>query len=90
MAETTTTPAPSEPDTEVVQPQSRRRGIIIVVVAVIAVSALAFWWHSTFYEDTDDAQISGHLIQVSARIQGQIRKVYVDENQKVKAGDPIA
>ena len=86
MAETTTTPAPVEHDTEVVQPRSRRRGIIIVVIAVIAVAALAFWWHSTFYEDTDDAQISGHLIQVSSRIAGQVRKVYVAENQAVKKG----
>ncbi len=90
MAETTTTPAPVEHDTEVVQPRSRRRGIILVVLVLIAVAAAAFWWRSTFYEDTDDAQVSGHLIQVSARIQGQIRKVYVDENQPVKAGDVIA
>jgi membrane fusion protein (multidrug efflux system) len=73
-----------------VQPRSRRRGIIVVVVAILVVAALAFWWHSTFYEDTDDAQISGHLIQISARISGQVLKVYVDENEKVKAGDLIA
>jgi membrane fusion protein (multidrug efflux system) len=90
VADTTTTPASTEQETEVVQPRSRRRGIIIIVIAVIVVASLAFWWHSTFYEDTDDAQISGHLIQVSARIQGQVRKVYVDENQQVKAGAVIA
>ncbi len=85
MAETTTTQSlRSEQETEVVQPRSRRRGIIIVVVAVIVVAALAFWWHSTFNEDTDDAQINGHLIQVSSRIAGQVSKVYVDENQVVK------
>jgi len=90
VAETTTTHAPVEQETEVVQPRSRRRGIIIVVVAVIVVAALAFWWHSTFYEDTDDAQISGHLIQVSSRITGQVSKVYVSENQVVTKGAPIA
>jgi len=90
VAETTTTPAPTEQETEIVQPQSRRRGIIIIVIAVIVVAALAFWWRSTFYEDTDDAQVSGHLIQVSARIQGQVLHVDVDENQVVKKGDPIA
>ena len=37
-----------------------------------------------------DAQISGHLIQISSRIQGQVGKVYVAENQVVKKGDPIA
>ena len=90
MADTTTTPASTEQDTEIVQPRSRRRGIIVIVVAVIVVAALAFWWHSTFYEDTDDAQISGHLIQVSARIAGHVSKVFVDENQRVKAGQEIA
>jgi membrane fusion protein (multidrug efflux system) len=90
VAETTTTPASTEQETEIVQPRSRRRGIIVIVLAVIVVAALAFWWHSTFYEDTDDAQISGHLIQVSARIQGQVLHVDVAENQVVKKGDPIA
>jgi membrane fusion protein (multidrug efflux system) len=90
VAETTTTPAPVVHETEVVQPRSRRRGIIVVVIALVVVAALAFWWHSTFYEDTDDAQVSGHLIQVSARIQGQVRRVDVEENQLVKAGDVIA
>jgi membrane fusion protein (multidrug efflux system) len=91
VAETTTTAAQPEPDTttEVAQPRSRRRGIIIVVVAIIIVAAIAFWWHSTFTEDTDDAQVNGHLIQVSSRIAGQVQKVYVDENQMVKKGDPI-
>ena len=91
MADTTTTTVQPEPDTttEVVQPRSRRRGIIIVVVAIIIVAAVAFWWHSTFSEDTDDAQVNGHLIQVSSRIAGQVQKVYVDENQQVKKGDPI-
>ena len=91
MADTTTTTVQPEPDTttEVVQPRSRRRGIIIVVVAIIIVAAIALWWHSTFTEDTDDAQINGHLIQISSRVAGQVQKVYVEENQQVKKGDPI-
>lgn len=92
MADTTTTPAstPAEPDTELTPPRSRRRGIVIIVLAILIVAGLAFWWHSTFYEDTDDAQISGHLIQISSRIQGHVLKVYVKENEEVKAGAPIA
>ncbi len=72
------------------QPKSRRRGIVVVVVAVLVVVAAALWWHSTFSEDTDDAQVNGHLIQVSSRIGGQVLKVDVEENQVVKAGDVIA
>jgi membrane fusion protein, multidrug efflux system len=69
--------------------KSGKRFIIIGVVAVLVVGALLFWWRSTFYEDTDDAQINGHLVQISSRIAGQVIKVYVDENQDVKAGDAI-
>jgi membrane fusion protein (multidrug efflux system) len=77
-------------DPEIEQPSSHRRGIIIVVVVVLALAAVGLWWRSTFTEDTDDAQVNGHLIQVSARISGQVAKVDVDENQVVKAGDVIA
>ena len=92
MADSSPTPTPSEPiaETEVIQPQSRRRGILIVVLIVLALVAAGFWWRSTFSEDTDDAQVNGHLIQVSSRIAGQVLKVDVQENQLVKAGDVIA
>ena len=92
MADTTTTTvqAPRDESTEVAQPPSRRRGIIIVVVLILVLVGLGFWWHSTYYEDTDDAQINGHLIQISSRIAGQVVHVDVNENQLVKAGDPIA
>ncbi|MGA2832089.1 MAG: HlyD family secretion protein [Terracidiphilus sp.] len=91
MADSAPTP-PNNADDEIesLQPQSRRRGIIIAVIVVLALVALGLWWHSTYSESTDDAQVNGHLIQVSARIAGQVAKVYVDENQVVKAGDTIA
>lgn len=91
MPDPTPTPDPnsSAAETEIEAPRSRRRGIIIVGIAVVVVVALAIWWHSTFSEDTDDAQVNGHLIQVSARVGGQVLKVDVEENQTVKAGDPI-
>ncbi len=90
MADSTPTLPELDEATEGSQPQSRRRGIILVVLVVLVLVAAAIWWHSTFTEDTDDAQVSGHLIQVSSRIGGQVAKVYVDENQVVKAGDTIA
>jgi membrane fusion protein (multidrug efflux system) len=92
VADSTPIPASNEPDTEIEipPPQKSRRGIIVLVVAVLVLIALGIWWHSTYSEDTDDAQIAGHLIQVSARISGQVLKVDVEENQVVKAGDTIA
>ncbi|MGB6609831.1 MAG: HlyD family secretion protein [Acidobacteriaceae bacterium] len=76
---------PTEEPEHTKQP-SRRRFIIIGLVAVLVVGALLFWWHSTFYEDTDDASVDGHLVQISARINGHVAKVNVNENQYVEAG----
>ncbi len=90
MADSTPTQPELDESTEAAQPQSRRKGIAIVVIVVLALVAAGLWWRSTFTEDTDDAQVNGHLIQVSSRISGQVLKVDVDENQKVKAGDTIA
>jgi membrane fusion protein (multidrug efflux system) len=92
VADTTPTPASPELDeaAEIPQPQSRRKVIAVIVIVVLALVAVAIWWHSTFNENTDDAQVNGHLIQVSARINGHVAKVDVDENQVVKQGDVIA
>ena len=90
MAELTPTQPELDETTEVVQPQSRRKGIAIVVLVIVVLVAVGLWWRSTFTEDTDDAQINGHLIQISSRIGGQIAHVDVEENQVVKKGDVIA
>lgn len=71
-------------------PKKSRRGLIIIILLVLVVAAGAFYWHSTFSEDTDDAQVNGHLIQVSSRINGTVIKVNVDENQYVTKGTVIA
>jgi membrane fusion protein (multidrug efflux system) len=86
-------PPPEQPDNEPIEPpakKSRRRFLIIGVVAILVVGAVLYWWHSTFYEDTDDAQVSGHLVQVSSRIAGPVIKVNVEENQNVPAGMVLA
>ena len=91
MAESTPTVTQPETDesTEVARPRSRRKGILLIVIVVVVLIAAGLWWRSTFTEDTDDAQINGHLIQVSSRITGQVIKVDINENQWVNAGDEI-
>jgi membrane fusion protein (multidrug efflux system) len=67
-----------------------RRGVIFIVLGILIVAAVFFYWRSTFTEDTDDAQINGHLIQISSRINGTVIKINVDENQYVTKGTVIA
>jgi membrane fusion protein (multidrug efflux system) len=80
-----------KPDEEEAPPQnSGRKFIVIAVIILLVIGAGIFYWRSTFTEDTDDAQVDGDLYQVSSRVTGQVLKVYVDDNQQVKIGDPIA
>jgi membrane fusion protein, multidrug efflux system len=92
VAETYTSPAKAEApaETEITRPPKRRRGIIVAVVVLLVLIALGIWWRSTYTEDTDDAQVNGHLIQISSRIAGQVIKVDVEENQMVQRGQEIA
>jgi len=70
--------------------KSRKKFAIIGVVALLVIVAGLFYWHSTYYENTDDAQVDGDLYQVSARVSGQVVKVNVEDNQTVNAGDVLA
>jgi membrane fusion protein (multidrug efflux system) len=62
----------------------------VAVVVLLVLIALGIWWRSTYSEDTDDAQVNGHLIQISSRIAGQVVRVEVEENQYVNRGQEIA
>ncbi len=70
--------------------KSRRKYIVIAVIVLLVIVGALFYWHSTYSEGTDDAQVDGNLYQVSSRVTGQVIKVYVDDNQKVEAGQVIA
>jgi membrane fusion protein (multidrug efflux system) len=84
-------PGASRPDEEEIPAQkSGRKFIVIAVIILLVIGAGIFYWRSTFTESTDDAQVDGDLYQVSSRVTGQVIKVYVEDNQQVKVGDPIA
>jgi membrane fusion protein (multidrug efflux system) len=61
---------------------------VLALLAVLIVAAY-FLRNLFLYEDTDDAQVDGHVMPLSARISGQIKEVYVIEGQLVHAGDVL-
>jgi membrane fusion protein (multidrug efflux system) len=69
-------------------PAARR--FAIAAVLVLLVGGFFAWRYFTSYESTDDAEVDGHLMPLSARISGYITKVNVDDNQLVKAGTVLA
>ncbi len=61
---------------------------VVFLVAIVALLLIGwFWWESRHWEDTDDAQIDGHIYPVSARVSGQVVKVNFDDGQFVHKGD---
>jgi membrane fusion protein (multidrug efflux system) len=63
------------------------RGRWLAVAALVAVAAVAIYiWRTSGRESTDDAQVDGHITQVSARVGGTVTKVNVKENDRIEAG----
>lgn len=60
--------------------------VLLVIVIAVAVTAVLVWRYYAVREFTDDAQIDGHIVPVSARVGGTVLKVNVDDNQMVEAG----
>jgi len=54
---------------------------------VVVIAAGIFIHRALLYVDTDDAQVQGHIMPLSARVSGQILKVNFEQGQIVHAGD---
>ncbi|HWF37067.1 MAG TPA: HlyD family secretion protein [Candidatus Acidoferrales bacterium] len=84
-------PPPSPPRREsFFRTHPHARTILIIAAIFVLVGGYFAYRYFSSYESTDDAQIDGHLMPVSARIPGYITKVKVDDNQYVHQGDVLA
>jgi membrane fusion protein (multidrug efflux system) len=81
----------NEPNDTGSNAEGRRRTLLFaaIVGCAILVGAASFWLYSRTYETTDDAQVDGHLNGITARIDGDVKAVHVEENQSVQAGDVL-
>lgn len=68
--------------------QARPHAKWLLGVLALAVIAITFgiWHYFTTRESTDDAQIDGHIVPISARVGGTVTEVLVLDNQHVEAG----
>jgi len=65
------------------------RAAVLVLLAVVIIGAGLFVRNSLAWESTDDAQVNGHIMPLSARINGYVLEVPVIEGQLVHAGDVL-
>ncbi len=70
--------------------QENRKRALTILVAVIVIAAIGYalyWFFSSrFHEITDDAYVSGNLIQVSSQMAGTVVSISADETDLVKRG----
>ena len=78
------------------RPRSKRRRllllvpILLVVVVVAAALGYRYWYESTYFVSTDNASITGDLVQVGSLNAGRIVATRVDVGRTVQAGQEIA
>src|SRR6185312_7742197 len=83
------TPEDNDRNGEQIGGRSRSRRVRMVVFAILILAIIAAIPIYNYYdsrESTDDAQIDGHIVPISSRINGTILSVLVNDNQLVTAG----
>ncbi|MFL9962106.1 EmrA/EmrK family multidrug efflux transporter periplasmic adaptor subunit [Paraburkholderia sediminicola] len=81
-------PQPSQPANS-----GKRKRMMTLLVIVILLAAVAYGLYyflvARFHEDTDDAYVSGNVVQITPQVTGTVIAVNADDTQVVKAGDPL-
>ncbi len=82
-----------EPETKNGAPRPRKKKMMVLVGVValgiglyFGVQWLLFRWH---YVSTDDAQVKGNLVNLSAKVAGRIVQLLVDEGSPVQANQVL-
>ena len=63
-----------------------KRFLIASSVTLIALTVIYFWFLSQQYVSTEDAYINGNIVQIASRVTGQVKHLYVANNQFVEKG----
>ncbi len=83
-------PAPSHPAARA--QRTRRRGLLIVgtLVVLAGLGWGAEWYeYARYTQSTDDAYVSGDIVQVTNEVAGTVMALHVDDTQAVHRGDPL-
>ena len=73
------------------KPAQRRKALYVLpLLTALAVAGGAFaFLGGAGKQTTDDAQVEGHVAYVAPHVSGQVKRVLVQDNQHVKAGDVL-
>ena len=76
-----------EPPAEQTASNLRNRLLLGGGILLALLLGLYLYFHNR--ESTDDAQVDGHITPIASKVYGRVGKVLVNDNQQVKAGQPI-
>jgi membrane fusion protein (multidrug efflux system) len=73
--------------------KGKRRFYLIAFTLIVLIVAIAYgiWWFvfARHYESTDDAYVSGNVVQVTPQVGGTVIAIHADYTERVKAGQPL-
>ncbi len=69
----------------------RRKAPFILGAMLLAATGVGTYLYASSRgkQTTDDAQVEGHVAPVASRVAGQVKRVLVEDDQPVKAGDVL-
>jgi len=62
---------------------------LLVLLAATIGGVLLYWRHTEIYPSTDNAYTGADVVRVAPQINGVVIRVYVQDDDKVAAGDPL-
>ena len=73
--------------------QSARRKPLLILAALVLLASLAYtaWWAlvARYHEHTDNAYVSGNLVQITPQTSGTVLAIQADDTDYVTAGQPL-
>ena len=74
-------------------PSGRRTQLLIRLAALLLLASLAYtaWWAlvARYHEHTDNAYVSGNLVQITPQTSGTVLAIQADDTDYVTAGQPL-
>ena len=72
--------------------QTRKRALLTLALVFLGIAAVygVYWFLvARWRESTNDAYVAGHVVQITPQVGGTVKAVFVDDTDKVAAGETL-
>ncbi|CAM3861138.1 HlyD family secretion protein [Vibrio sp. Of14-4] len=64
--------------------------IVIPLMTLVMIGSAYWYYYGRFFQTTDNAYVQTDITHVSSRIDAEVVKIFIHDNQRVKKGDVLA